>query len=64
MKTVIWLLILAFAIFAGYAWYAYYSKQPADRSKAARMWGSLVAAAGALLAVLVSWFSAPPTLLP
>lgn len=58
-SIIIWSLVIAFIAFVGYAWYTYYSAQPTDKSKAARMWGALVAAAGALGAFAMSWFSTP-----
>lgn len=58
-SAIVWIILILFVAFIGYAWYAYYSAQPADKSKAARMWGAIVAAAMSLGALVMSWFSTP-----
>lgn len=55
------ILILVVAVFVGYAIYTQYSSTPTTQSKAARVWASLVAAAGALGALVMSWFQSGPT---
>lgn len=50
------ILILAALLFIAYAIVTQYSNTPTTQSKAARVWASLVAAAGALGALVMSWF--------
>lgn len=59
-KTLFWIVTILVIAFLVYAWYAYYSAQPKDKSKVARMWGAIVAAAFSLGALVMSWFSTPP----
>lgn len=55
------LLIIAAIIFICYAIFTQYSNTPTTQSKAARVWASLVAAAGALGALVMSWFQSGTT---
>lgn len=55
------ILILAIVVFVAYAIFTQYSKTPTDQSKAMRVWMSLVAAAGALGALVMSWFQSGVT---
>lgn len=59
-SIVFWSLAVLLLLFVGYAWYAYYNAQPKDKSKAARMWGAIIAAAMSLGALVMSWFTTPP----
>jgi hypothetical protein len=52
----LWLLIIVALVFIAYAIFTQYSNTPTTQSKAARVWASLVAAAGALGALVMSWF--------
>lgn len=53
MKTILFIALAAFVV---YAIYSQYSKTPAEQGVPARVWASLVAAAGALGALVMSWF--------
>lgn len=55
------ILIIAAGLFIAYAIFTQYSNTPTTQSKAARVWAAIVAAAGALGALVMSWFqSAAP----
>jgi asparagine N-glycosylation enzyme membrane subunit Stt3 len=53
-------LIIAALVFLGYALVTQYSKTPADRSVAGRVWASVVAGAAALGAAVASFFQSAP----